>query len=148
RISELMPRVAGHAGKLAVVRTVHHRHTQHNSGMYWSIVGRPYRVDNTLINPSRTDVPSFGTLVGWLAYRDGYSSPLPAYVITPAAVRCGHDAELFSAELVREGRGRQRPAEFGYSWHRGDHPRAAPSIILPRHFDLRRRCFDRLASCW
>jgi len=38
--------------------------------MYWSIVGRPYRVDNTLINPSRGDYPSFGTLVGWLAQRE------------------------------------------------------------------------------
>src|SRR5436190_544069 len=84
RISELMPRVAAHADKLAVVRTVHHQHTQHNSGMHWSIVGRPYRVDNTLINPTRTDIPSFGTLVGWLAQRDGYSGALPPYVITPA----------------------------------------------------------------
>ena len=84
RISELMPHLARHADKLAIVRTVHHRHTQHNSGMHWSIVGRPYRVDNTLINPSRTDVPSFGTLVGWLTYRDGYQGALPPYVITPA----------------------------------------------------------------
>lgn len=83
RISELMPHLAGHADKLAIVRSVHHRHTQHNSGMYWSIVGRPYRLDSTLINPARSDVPSFGTLVGWLAQRDGYSSPLPPYVITP-----------------------------------------------------------------
>ncbi|MBI3410564.1 MAG: DUF1501 domain-containing protein [Planctomycetes bacterium] len=83
RISELMPHLAGHADKLAIVRSVHHRHTQHNSGMYWSIVGRPYRLDSTLINPTRSDVPSFGTLVGWLAQRDGYSSPLPPYVITP-----------------------------------------------------------------
>jgi len=84
RVSELMPRVAAHADKLAIVRTVHHRHTQHNSGMHWSIVGKPYRIDNTLINPSRTDVPSFGSLVGWLAYRDGYSGALPPYVITPS----------------------------------------------------------------
>jgi hypothetical protein len=62
---------------------VHHKHTQHNAGMYWSIVGRPYRVDDTLINPARTDYPSFGTLVGWLARRDGYTGPLPPYVITP-----------------------------------------------------------------
>ncbi len=82
-ISELLPRLARHADKYAIVRTVHHRHTQHNSGMYWSIVGRPYRIDSTLINPSRADVPSFGTLVGWLAQRDGYSGPLPPYVITP-----------------------------------------------------------------
>lgn len=84
RVSELMPHVAPHADKLAIVRTVNHRHTQHNSGMQWSIVGRPYRVDNTLINPSRTDVPCFGTLVGWLTYRDGYQGALPPYVITPA----------------------------------------------------------------
>src|SRR5437879_931981 len=64
QVSELMPHVARHADKLAIVRTVHHRHTQHNSGMYWSIVGRPYRLDSTLINPSHSDVPSFGTLAG------------------------------------------------------------------------------------
>src|ERR671935_96066 len=53
-------------------------------GLFWAIVGRPYRIDNTLINPTRTDYPSFGTLVGWLARRDGYSGALPPYVITPA----------------------------------------------------------------
>jgi hypothetical protein len=83
RVSELLTRLARQAQRYAVVRTVHHRHTQHNSGMYWSIVGRPYRIDNTLINPGRTDYPSFGTLVGWLARRDGYSGALPPYVITP-----------------------------------------------------------------
>jgi hypothetical protein len=83
RVSELLPRLAGLAHRYAIVRTVHHEHTQHNSGMYWSIVGRPYRIDNTLINPGRADYPSFGTLVGWLARRDGYSGALPPYVITP-----------------------------------------------------------------
>lgn len=82
-ISELMPHVAEHADKIAVVRSVHHGHSQHNPGMYWSIVGRPYRIDSTLINPSRSDYPCFGTLVGWLAERDGYSGALPPYVITP-----------------------------------------------------------------
>lgn len=84
QISELMPRLARRAHQLAIVRSLHHRHGGHNAGMYWSIVGRPYRRDDTLINPSRTDYPSLGTLVGWLAQRDGYSSPLPPYVITPA----------------------------------------------------------------
>lgn len=83
RISELLPRLAQRADKYAIVRTVHHRHLNHNTGMYWSIVGRPYPIDSTLINPSRSDYPSFGTLVGWLARRDGYSGPLPPYVITP-----------------------------------------------------------------
>ncbi len=83
RISELMPHMTRHADKFSIIRTVHHRHSSHNGGMYWSIVGRPYQRDDTLINPTRTDLPSFGTLVGWLARRDGYSSALPPYVITP-----------------------------------------------------------------
>lgn len=83
-ISELMPNLAKLADKYAILRSVHHSHGAHNAGMYWSIVGRPYRVDSTLINPSRNDFPSLGTLVGWLARRDGYSGALPPYVITPA----------------------------------------------------------------
>ncbi len=82
-VSELLPRMAARADKLAIVRTVHHSHSSHNSGMYWSIVGRPYRIDNTLINPSPADFPSFGTLAGWLAQRNGYTGALPPYVITP-----------------------------------------------------------------
>jgi hypothetical protein len=84
QVSELLPRLGTLAHRYSVVRTVHHRQTQHNTGMYWSIVGHPYRIDSTLINPSRSDLPSFGTLVGWLARRDGYSGALPPYVITPA----------------------------------------------------------------
>src|SRR5436190_4564044 len=83
QISELMPRLAERTDKLAIVRSVHHTQSSHNSGMYYSIVGRPYRIDNTLINPSPTDYPCFGTLVGWLAQRDGYSGAVPPYVITP-----------------------------------------------------------------
>jgi hypothetical protein len=83
QVSELLPRMAQRADKLAIVRTLHHEHGAHNAGMYWSIVGRPYRIDNTLINPSRTDYPCVGTLVGWLAQRDGYAGSIPPYVITP-----------------------------------------------------------------
>jgi hypothetical protein len=69
--------------KLALIRSVHHEHSGHNSGMYWSTAGRPYRIDSTLINPSRSDLPCFGTLVGWLAQRVGFSRGVPPYVITP-----------------------------------------------------------------
>src|SRR5688500_1833706 len=84
RISELLPRLAKQADKYAIVRSVHHRQAQHNSGMYNTIVGRAYPIDSTLINPSVNDYPSFGTLVGWLARKNGYSGALPPYVITPA----------------------------------------------------------------
>ncbi len=84
QVSELLPQLARHADKYAIIRSVNHEHQSHNAGMYWTIVGRPYRVDSTLINPSRNDFPSFGTLVGWLARREGYRGPVPPYVITPA----------------------------------------------------------------
>ncbi len=83
QVTELLPRMARLADKLAVVRTLHHKHSSHNSGMHWSIVGRPYKIDSTLINPAPSDYPSFGTLLGWLAQREGYANPLPPYVITP-----------------------------------------------------------------
>ena len=88
QISELLPRMAARADRLAIVRSVYHSHTAHNSGMHWSIVGRPYRIDNTLINPSRSDYPCLGTLVGWLARREavqheGLRGTVPPYVITP-----------------------------------------------------------------
>jgi hypothetical protein len=82
-ISELLPNMAKRMSKVALVRSVHHEHTGHNSGMYWATAGRPYRIDSTLINPSRTDLPGVGTLVGWLAKRDGFSRGVPPYVITP-----------------------------------------------------------------
>jgi uncharacterized protein (DUF1501 family) len=82
-VTELLPRIAQRMDKLALIRSVHHEHSSHNAGMYWAIAGRPYRVDSTLIHPSRGDLPGFGTLVGWLARRDGYSGATPPYVITP-----------------------------------------------------------------
>ncbi|HEY3899398.1 MAG TPA: DUF1501 domain-containing protein [Chthoniobacter sp.] len=82
-VSELLPRMATRMDKLALVRSVHHEHTSHNSGMYWATAGRPYRIDSTLIHPSPTDLPGVGTLVGWLAQRDGFSRGVPPYVITP-----------------------------------------------------------------
>ena len=82
-ISELLPRMAKRMDKLALIRSVYHGHSSHNGGMHWATVGRPYRVDSTLIHPSRTDIPCVGALVGWLAQRDHFSKDVPPYVITP-----------------------------------------------------------------
>ena len=82
-VTELLPKVATRMDKLAVVKTVHHNHSSHNAGMYWSIVGQPYPKDSTHITPSANDHPSFGTLISWLAQRDGYSGAVPPYVLAP-----------------------------------------------------------------
>jgi len=79
----LLPQMAKRMHKLALIRSVHHGHSSHNGGMHWATVGRPYRVDSTLITPSPTDIPGVGTLCGWLAQRDGFSKGVPPYVITP-----------------------------------------------------------------
>ena len=84
QVGELIPNLAKRADRYAIVRTVSHAQSQHNSGMYNAIVGRPYPIDSTLINPTRNDFPSFGTLVGYLSQQSGYKSPVPPYVITPA----------------------------------------------------------------
>jgi|LakMenEpi03Aug12_release.lakeMendotaPanAssembly.Ray.scaffolds.fasta_scaffold13325_6 hypothetical protein len=83
QVTELLPGFAQRARHWSVVRTVHHQHGGHNSGMHWSIVGKPYKIDSTLINPGPSDYPGLGTLVGWLAQRGGYSGAAPPYVITP-----------------------------------------------------------------
>lgn len=83
QVSELLPRMARMTDKLAILRSVNHSQASHNAGMYYSTVGRPYRIDSTLINPTSADHPCLGTLVGWLARRDGYSSGVPPYVIAP-----------------------------------------------------------------
>ena len=82
-ISELLPGMAKRMHKVALVRSVYHGHSSHNGGMHWATVGRPYRVDSTLIHPSPGDIPGVGTLCGWLAQRDGFSKGVPPYVITP-----------------------------------------------------------------
>ena len=83
RVTELLPSMAKRMRKVALIRSVHHAHSSHNGGMHWANVGRPYKVDSTLINPARTDLPGVGSLVGWLAQRDGFASGVPPYVITP-----------------------------------------------------------------
>lgn len=83
QVTELLPRMARMADKLAIIRSVNHSQASHNAGMYWTTVGRPYRIDSTLINPSSADHPCLGTLVGWLARKDGYNAGVPPYVIAP-----------------------------------------------------------------
>jgi hypothetical protein len=84
RIGELLPELAKRADMYSIVRTVSHKQSSHNAGMYWTITGKPYPQDSTIINPARSDHPSFGTLTGWLARKEGYRGAIPPYVITPA----------------------------------------------------------------
>jgi hypothetical protein len=76
-ISEHLPLLARHTGKLAIVRSIHHDDSAHGRGMYWNLTGhRPPRAGN--IPPLRSDWPSLTAMVA--RFRSA-----PAGV--PAAVR-------------------------------------------------------------
>jgi hypothetical protein len=65
RFSELLPRVARHADKLAVIRSLHTDDDNHDVSGYWVLTGYPYGPGSARqIKPS--DWPYFGSLVKML----------------------------------------------------------------------------------
>jgi hypothetical protein len=61
-ISEHLPLLARHTGRLAIIRSIHHDDSAHGRGMYWNITGhKPPRAGN--IAPDRNDWPSLAAMV-------------------------------------------------------------------------------------
>lgn len=89
RVTEALPRVAQHADKIAVVRSVHHLIRCHNPAVYCSLVGReatdPMAVSNRT-NATRTDHPHYASVVARL--RPGAAS-MPHHVIIPNVTNNG-----------------------------------------------------------
>jgi hypothetical protein len=69
RVTEALPRLARHADKFALVRSVHHLIRCHNPAIYCSLVGReatdPMAVSNRT-NATRTDHPHYASVVARL----------------------------------------------------------------------------------
>jgi hypothetical protein len=66
RIGEHLPRMARHAHRLTIVRSIHHNESGHRNAAYWNLTGHaPHRPGNDeAIMPSRADWPSLGATVG------------------------------------------------------------------------------------
>jgi hypothetical protein len=66
RFGEYLPRLAKQSGRLAVVRSVHHRSSAHGKGMYWNVTGHPPPEETAAVNqpPARSDWPCLGAMVG------------------------------------------------------------------------------------
>ncbi len=63
-VSEHMPRLATQAHRLAIVRSVHHKASDHREAAYWNLTGRQPRVLGLpALMPSRADWPSLGSQV-------------------------------------------------------------------------------------
>jgi hypothetical protein len=89
QVTEALPLVAGHADKLAVVRSVHHAIRCHNPAIYCSLVGReatdPMAV-SARTNARRSDHPHYASVLARLR-----SAPagMPHHVIIPDLVNNG-----------------------------------------------------------
>src|SRR5262249_30627992 len=81
RISEHLSRTARVADKLAIVRSMHHRMTNHNAAAVEALCGRtPLKGDLEFLAGDPTDIPCYGSAV---AYLTPPRRPVPPYVALP-----------------------------------------------------------------
>ncbi len=93
-ISELLPRVAQHADKFAMLRGIHHNRGEHEGAHVWVLTGyKPVRPFFALRDPSQ-DQPSMGSVI---VNELGARNALPPYVSIPVASYNG----AFNAFLSR-----------------------------------------------
>jgi hypothetical protein len=79
-VCEHLPRLANLVDRVAVVRSMHHGMSNHNSAMYQALVGRRPKVDLDVLGADRaSDFPSVGSVLGYMASSGGLprsSTPL------------------------------------------------------------------------
>lgn len=66
QIGEYMPLLARQAGRLAIVRSMHHQAAGHRNAAYWNLTGHPPAGnigDDSTVLPSRKDWPCLGSMV-------------------------------------------------------------------------------------
>ena len=86
QVTAPLPRLAKIADKYALVRSVHHNKSNHNSGAYYSLVGREPLIDIVTANASATDFPHPGAVT---AYLDQKSYKVPPFVSLPTMIADG-----------------------------------------------------------
>jgi hypothetical protein len=86
QVTSPLPRLAKIADKYALVRSVHHNKSNHNSGAYYSLVGREPLIDIVTANASATDFPHPGAIV---AHLDQKSHKVPPFVSLPTMIADG-----------------------------------------------------------
>ncbi len=86
-VTEHLPRLAQRADQFAVLRSVRHNKGAHNSGAYYSLVGREPLTDIVTANASATDFPHPGSIVDYLA--PNHSRKVPTSVALPWMIADG-----------------------------------------------------------
>jgi hypothetical protein len=88
RFGEHLPRLARLAHRVALVRSVTHRTSMHNSAAYYSLTGQQPLIDIVTANASATDLPAYGSVVAYLgSHRPGPA--VPPFVSLPTMIADG-----------------------------------------------------------
>ncbi len=86
QICEMLPRMAPHMDKVALVRTVRHEMRNHNSAGYYSLTGYAPPTDDQRLRDSRELFPAYGSVVDRFAPA---SSGTPTFVSYPHVISDG-----------------------------------------------------------
>jgi hypothetical protein len=90
RFAEHLPRLARIFDRFAVVRSVNHRASSHNSAAYYSLTGHQPLIDIVTANASATDVPAYGSVVAYLHGQGGGATrKVPPFVALPTMIADG-----------------------------------------------------------
>jgi hypothetical protein len=85
-VNERLPRLARALDKTTIVRTLHHRMTNHNSASYTALTGREPPVDDIRLRDSIELFPAYGSVADHLAPSE---SEVPGFVSFPHVLRDG-----------------------------------------------------------
>lgn len=86
QIGELLPSVAKHADKLAIIRSMTHESNVHDIGILYTLLADSKPPTNVAYPPTRSDHPGLGAILRSIL---GEQSELPAWVTVPRAFTTG-----------------------------------------------------------
>src|SRR5262249_30978261 len=89
RFTEHVPRLARLFDRFALVRSVHHRTSSHNSAAYYSLTGHQPLIDIVTSNASAIDVPAYGSVVAYLERARNHRRNVPPFVALPTMIADG-----------------------------------------------------------
>ncbi len=89
RFTEHLPHLAQLFDSFALVRSVHHRTSSHNSAAYYSLTGHQPLIDIVTSNASAIDVPAYGSVVSYLERARASRPNVPPFVALPTMIADG-----------------------------------------------------------
>lgn len=124
QLGEPLPQLARHADKLAIIRSLIHSTTDHQTAVYHALTGRPMLPPRVFPANARqrTDFPSLGSMFSYL----GEKSTLPASFSIPRPV--AHDGVYYAGTHAGFLGSQHNPVELGKVYN---HVATGPNLDPP-----------------